>query len=291
MHIYAKKYGLFGTNGFVGGGIPSSVGVGLSSPHARHRPGDGLLLWRRSGQPWRVSRIDQFRRRAEGPGRFRLRKQPVRHGHAADDGHGQHRSRHQGRRLRQFPAWRSTATTCWPCWEAARVAVERARKGDGPTLIEAKTYRTVGHHEGDQLVGTYRTQEELDLWKTRCPIRPLQAEAVGLGPRDAARSDGHRSSRRQGRARVDRVFPPCPASRSGQGQRSRLGRAVAPATARHRSQRPKPSCKVIWKPCATRWPRKCGAIRTRSIWARGRASAAAVLPTPRACGTSSAENG
>ncbi len=31
MHIYAKKYGLFGTNGFVGGGIPSAVGVGLSS--------------------------------------------------------------------------------------------------------------------------------------------------------------------------------------------------------------------------------------------------------------------
>ena len=31
MHIYAKKYGLFGTNGFVGGGIPGAVGLGLSS--------------------------------------------------------------------------------------------------------------------------------------------------------------------------------------------------------------------------------------------------------------------
>ncbi|MCL5096628.1 MAG: thiamine pyrophosphate-dependent enzyme, partial [Candidatus Omnitrophica bacterium] len=55
-------------------------------------------------------------------------------------------------------------------WEAMRQAVERARKGEGPTLIEAKTYRVVGHHEGDPLTGTYRTQEELDLWKTRCPI-------------------------------------------------------------------------------------------------------------------------
>jgi 2-oxoisovalerate dehydrogenase E1 component len=37
-------------------------------------------------------------------------------------------------------------------------------------LIEAKTYRQVGHHEGDPLVGTYRTQEELDAWKLRDPL-------------------------------------------------------------------------------------------------------------------------
>jgi 2-oxoisovalerate dehydrogenase E1 component len=54
--------------------------------------------------------------------------------------------------------------------EVARAAVTRARSGGGPTLIEAKTYRTVGHHEGDPLVGTYRTQEELDVWLKRCPI-------------------------------------------------------------------------------------------------------------------------
>jgi 2-oxoisovalerate dehydrogenase E1 component len=55
-------------------------------------------------------------------------------------------------------------------WEAAQQAVDRARSGGGPTLIEAKTYRTVGHHEGDPVVGTYRTQEEVDAWKQRCPI-------------------------------------------------------------------------------------------------------------------------
>ena len=35
-------------------------------------------------------------------------------------------------------------------WEAT----ERGRSGKGPTLIEAKTYRTVGHHEGDPVIGT-----------------------------------------------------------------------------------------------------------------------------------------
>ena len=56
------------------------------------------------------------------------------------------------------------AMTWLAVYEAARDAVERARRGAGPTLIEAKTYRTVGHHEGDPVIGIYRTQEEVDAW-------------------------------------------------------------------------------------------------------------------------------
>ncbi len=66
-------------------------------------------------------------------------------------------------------------------WQVMRAAAERARRGEGPTLIEAKTYRTVGHHEGDPLVGTYRTQEELDRWKNRCPIRNYRARLLASG--------------------------------------------------------------------------------------------------------------
>ena len=51
-----------------------------------------------------------------------------------------------------------------------REATARARAGVGPTLIEAKTYRTVGHHEGDPVIGSYRTQAEVDAWATRCPV-------------------------------------------------------------------------------------------------------------------------
>jgi len=53
-------------------------------------------------------------------------------------------------------------------YEAAGEAIARARKGQGPTLIEAKTYRFRGHFEGDS--GTYRPQEEIDRWKKRDPI-------------------------------------------------------------------------------------------------------------------------
>ncbi|HRX55095.1 MAG TPA: thiamine pyrophosphate-dependent dehydrogenase E1 component subunit alpha, partial [Verrucomicrobiales bacterium] len=56
---------------------------------------------------------------------------------------------------------------------AARDAVQRARSGDGPTLIECKTYRTRAHAEGMGDFG-YRTREEVDQWKSRCPIARLK---------------------------------------------------------------------------------------------------------------------
>ncbi len=53
--------------------------------------------------------------------------------------------------------------------EAAEEAVQRARAGAGPTLIECRTYRTRAHAEGMRDAG-YRTPEEVEEWKTRDPI-------------------------------------------------------------------------------------------------------------------------
>lgn len=52
--------------------------------------------------------------------------------------------------------------------EATSEAVTRARKGAGPSLIENKTYRMRGHHEGDQQ--KYRTKEEVAEWVEKDPI-------------------------------------------------------------------------------------------------------------------------
>ena len=61
--------------------------------------------------------------------------------------------------------------------DAAGKAIDRARSGGGPTLIECKTYRFLGHHEGDP--GThYRTKEEVEQWKQRDPVRSLRERAV-----------------------------------------------------------------------------------------------------------------
>ncbi len=59
-------------------------------------------------------------------------------------------------------------------------AIERARNGGGPTLIECKTYRTRTHAEG---MGdfTYRTREDVNQWKKRCPIVRLRGRLLEEG--------------------------------------------------------------------------------------------------------------
>ncbi|MFQ5595348.1 MAG: pyruvate dehydrogenase complex E1 component subunit beta [Anaerolineae bacterium] len=63
--------------------------------------------------------------------------------------------------------------------EVVSHAVERARRGEGPTLIEAKTYRWYGHSHSDPRA--YRTREEEAAWKQRDPINLLKAKLQDLG--------------------------------------------------------------------------------------------------------------
>ena len=53
----------------------------------------------------------------------------------------------------------------------AKEAVDRARAGEGPTLIEARTYRFVGHSMSDPVSGVYRTKEDVEEAKLNDPIR------------------------------------------------------------------------------------------------------------------------
>jgi len=59
--------------------------------------------------------------------------------------------------------------------------VKRARSGGGPTLIEAKTYRPVPHSSDDD-DRSYRSREEVEIWKQRDPILRFEAylEEQGL---------------------------------------------------------------------------------------------------------------
>ena len=63
-------------------------------------------------------------------------------------------------------------------YQATQGALARARKGEGPTLIECKTYRWHGHSEHDKAF--YRTKEELAMWKSRDPIPTFTAYLKGL---------------------------------------------------------------------------------------------------------------
>lgn len=63
-------------------------------------------------------------------------------------------------------------------YEAAAEAVSRARKGDGPTLIECKTWRHRGHFEGDPQV--YKDQAEQEAWLKKDPIPRFETKLMEL---------------------------------------------------------------------------------------------------------------
>ncbi len=67
-------------------------------------------------------------------------------------------------------------------YEAAGVALDKARKGGGPSLIEAKTYRHGGHSRADP--GKYRPDDELQDWLARDPIPTYRERLISLGIED-----------------------------------------------------------------------------------------------------------
>lgn len=71
--------------------------------------------------------------------------------------------------------------------DAAARAVDRARVGEGPTLIELKTYRWGGHFQGDPR--NYRSREEERDWMEKCPLRRFAETLADLHDIDPAKLD------------------------------------------------------------------------------------------------------
>jgi acetoin:2,6-dichlorophenolindophenol oxidoreductase subunit alpha len=72
-------------------------------------------------------------------------------------------------------------------WQAAGEAVERARRGEGPSFIEAKTYRIQGHLEAEDLFlqgGKYREKAEIEEWRKRDPVERVRQRLLASGARE-----------------------------------------------------------------------------------------------------------
>ena len=178
MHLYDRSVGLFGTNGIVAAGISHAVGVGISARRrkdatASASPSSATAPVNHGG----FHEALNFAGVQRAPAVFVCENNlyatatPLEHARRSIP-----RSPAEARPT-AFPASPSTATTCSPCTRRCARRCDRARRGDGPTLIEAKTYRTVGHHEGDPVTGTYRTQAEVDAWATRDPVSTFREQA------------------------------------------------------------------------------------------------------------------
>ncbi len=78
-----------------------------------------------------------------------------------------------------IPGVQADGNDVWAVYTAMRQAVDRARRGDGPTLLECLTYRWHGHMEGE--TARYRDEAEIAAWKARCPIARLERELLAAG--------------------------------------------------------------------------------------------------------------
>jgi 2-oxoisovalerate dehydrogenase E1 component len=177
MHLYDPSVGLFGTNGLVGGGLPSAVGAAFSARYRRTRGvsvaffGDGatnhgafheaINLAGAFDAP--VVFVCENNLYATATALKNVTKNPEIATRAAAYG---------------IPGVAVDGNDVLAVWREAERAISRARAGGGPTLIEAKTYRTVGHHEGDPLTGSYRTQAEVDAWLKRCPLDTFRRRLI-----------------------------------------------------------------------------------------------------------------
>jgi len=177
MHLYERSVGLFGTNGVVASGAPQAVGAALA---ARHMGTDGVAvaffgdgatnhgafheaLNFAGVQRAPVILVCENNLYATATPLNTVTLNPEIASRAAAYG---------------IPGVAVDGNDIVAVWTVMKQAAERARRGEGPTLIESKTYRTVGHHEGDTVTGTYRTQEEVDAWAKRCPVTTFRHRLV-----------------------------------------------------------------------------------------------------------------
>ncbi|HHV08510.1 MAG TPA: thiamine pyrophosphate-dependent dehydrogenase E1 component subunit alpha [Firmicutes bacterium] len=167
MHIADMDMGILGANGIVGGGLGIAPGAGLS---AKLRGTDQVTVCFFGDG---ASNQTTFH---EGINLASVWKLPVIFVCENNEyGISLHQSKHQrvadvaDRAVAYgIPGVVVDGNDVMAVYEAVGEAVKRARAGEGPTLIEAKTYRWRGHFEGDPTV--YRSDKELAEWKERCPI-------------------------------------------------------------------------------------------------------------------------
>jgi pyruvate dehydrogenase E1 component alpha subunit len=72
----------------------------------------------------------------------------------------------------------------WAVVAAGREAIDRARAGGGPTLLECQTYRHYGHSKSDP--GAYRPKEEVERWLQRDPLTVTRRRLLAEGLTDEA---------------------------------------------------------------------------------------------------------
>jgi pyruvate dehydrogenase E1 component alpha subunit len=195
MHIADFKRGMIGANGIVGGGLPLIVGTAL----ARRMQGSnavGVAFFGDGGANegtfheslnlaaiWKLPVVFVCENNGftEFMPTYELTAGESIAGRAAAYG---------------IPGVDVDGTDVLAVCAAAQQAVDRARRGDGPTLIEARCWRWMAHNEGEEaFIGNwaYRTRDQLKEWKARDPIVKLGLRLQETGQASARELDAIRA--------------------------------------------------------------------------------------------------
>jgi len=183
MHMADVETGNLGANGIVGGGLPMAVGVGLSLKMSRR---DGVV-------------IVFFGDGAANEGAFHeslnmaaIWDLPVIY-FCENNQYAMSMAISRSTRIANLsdraaaygmPGLTVDGNDLEAVHAATATAVARARRGEGPTLIEARTYRWKGHSKSDKQ--RYRTREEVREWQDQDPIGRLAKRLLDAGLLDEA---------------------------------------------------------------------------------------------------------
>lgn len=168
MHIADVSHGNMGATGIVGGGIPIAMGIGLAL-HLRKSPnillsyfGDGSTNEggfheaMNMASVWNLPIVFICDNNKYGMSMDFRRSMNIEYISTRASSYG-------------IPGISLDGNDVLAIYQVVLQAIERARSGQGPSLIENVTYRWRGHSKSDR--NLYRTQDEIEDWMRRCPIK------------------------------------------------------------------------------------------------------------------------
>jgi TPP-dependent pyruvate/acetoin dehydrogenase alpha subunit len=180
MHISNLDVGMLGANGIVGAGAPIAVGAGFANKYK----GNGNVAVPFFGDG--STNIGAFHEAANMACALKLPVVFV----CENNEYGEFTAREKTMAITDIvdraagygmPGVIVDGMDVVAVHEAATEAVNRARRGEGPSLIEAKTYRYYNHHGIQNLGLKYRTDDEVAAWRERDPIFTFEDRLIEMG--------------------------------------------------------------------------------------------------------------
>ena len=178
MHIADFSKGMLGANGVVGGSIPIAVGAALASQYAGTGQvvlcffGDGALNQGSFHESANLAAIWKLPVVFICENNLYALSTRVDYAFAIND-------LAQRAIAYGFPGVSVDGNDVLAVYETVSEAVQRARSGEGPTLVVANTYRWEGHMVGDPMV--YRSKEEVEEWKKKDPLARFEKFLLSQG--------------------------------------------------------------------------------------------------------------